>query len=60
MVAISYYALSLVSHIFAPVAEHFHVSEPVLLALLTVPVIVVVWYLVRRIRKKLGHGSEAP
>jgi len=60
VVAISYYALSLVSHIFAPVAEHFHVSEPVLLALLTVPVIVVVWYLVRRIRKKLGHGAEAP
>lgn len=58
VVAISYYALNLVSHIFAPVAEHFHISEPMLLALLTLPVIVVVWYLVRRIRRKLGHGAE--
>lgn len=57
VVAISYYALSLAGHVLAPVAEAAHVSEPVLLALLTVPVIGVVWYLVRRIRKRLGHGE---
>jgi uncharacterized membrane-anchored protein len=57
VVAISYYALNLVHHVFAPVAERFHVSEPVLLALLTVPVILVVWFLVRRIRRRLGHRA---
>ena len=32
VVAISYYALSLAGHLFAPAAEAFHVSEPLLLA----------------------------
>ena len=58
VVAISYYALSLAGHLFAPVAEAFHVSEAALFALLTLPVVVVVWLMVRRIRRKLGHGAE--
>ncbi len=59
VVAISYYALNLAAHVLAPVAEHFHVGESVLLAALTIPVVVVVWLLVRRIRSRLGHGAEA-
>lgn len=58
VVAISYYALNLAAHLLAPVAEHMHVSESVLLAVLTVPVVVFVWLMVRRIRSRLGHGSE--
>ena len=58
VVAISYYALSLAGHVLAPVAEHFHIGEPMLLALLTLPVVVIVWMMVRRIRSRLGHGNE--
>ena len=58
VVAISYYAVNLAAHVFAPLAERAHVSESALLAMLTVPVIVVVWFLVRRIRRRLGHRSE--
>lgn len=58
VVAISYYALSLAGHLFAPAAEAFHISEPVLLAVLTLPVVAVVWFMVRRIRQRLGHGAE--
>jgi len=58
VVAISYYALSLAGHLFAPAAEAFHVSEPLLLAVLTLPVVALVWFMVRRIRQKLGHGAE--
>jgi uncharacterized membrane-anchored protein len=58
VVAISYYALSLAGHLFAPAAEALHVSEPLLFAILTLPVVALVWFMVRRIRQKLGHGSE--
>ena len=58
VVAISYYALSLAGHLFAPAAEAFHISEPLLLAVLTLPVVAMVWFMVRRIRQKLGHGAE--
>jgi len=57
VVAISYYALSLAGHLFGPLAERIHVSEGVLLAVLTIPVVVVVWLLVRRIRSRLGHKA---
>ena len=59
VVAISYYALSLAGHLFAPVAERAHVSETTLLAVLTLPVVLVVWLLVRRIRSRIGHKPEA-
>jgi uncharacterized membrane-anchored protein len=58
VVAISYYAVNLAAHVLAPAAERLHVSEALLFALLTVPVILVVWLLVRRIRRKLGHKAE--
>ena len=58
VVAISYYALSLAAYLVAPVAEHFRIGKSMLLALLTIPVVVVVWLLVRRIRSRLGHKAE--
>ena len=58
VVAISYYAVNLAEHVFAPVAERAHISSGTLLAILTVPVVLVVWYMVRRIRKRLGHRAE--
>ncbi|HET9069206.1 MAG TPA: DUF3422 family protein, partial [Amaricoccus sp.] len=57
VVAISYYAVNLAAGVFAPAAEPAGLDKPTLLALLTIPVVVVVWLLVRRIRARLGHGS---
>ena len=58
VVAISYYAVSLAEHVFGPFAEAAGVSKPALLALLTIPVLLVVWYLVRRIRKRISHRAD--
>jgi uncharacterized membrane-anchored protein len=58
VVAISYYAVSLAGTLFGPVAEPFGLGEGGLKALLTLPVILLVWLGVRRIRKGLGHHAE--
>jgi uncharacterized membrane-anchored protein len=58
VVAISYYAVSLAGQVFGPVAEAAGMSKGVLLAILTIPVVLVVWFLVRRIRARLGHRGE--
>ena len=55
VVAISYYAVNLAAGVFAPLAEPAGLDKPTLLALLTIPVVVVVWLMVRRIRARLGH-----
>ena len=56
VVAISYYAVSLAGHVFGPVAEEAAgISEAGLLAVLTIPVVVVVWFLVRRVRKRVSR-----
>ena len=57
VVAISYYAVNLAAGVFAPLAEPAGLEKPALLALLTVPVVVLVWLMVRRIRARLGHRS---
>jgi uncharacterized membrane-anchored protein len=58
VVAISYYAVSLAEHLFGPLAEAAGISKGVLLAILTLPVVLLVWFLVRRIRARLGHRGE--
>lgn len=55
VVAISYYAVSLVSYLFYPLAETLSVSKGMITAVLTLPVVVAVWMMVRQIRKKMGH-----
>ncbi|SFI85945.1 DUF3422 family protein [Jannaschia pohangensis] len=53
VVAISYYALGLVSAIFYPLGARFDVSKEMISALAVVPVVAGVWWVVRRIRKRV-------
>jgi uncharacterized membrane-anchored protein len=54
VVAISYYAVSLAEHLFEPLAHEIGMSTGTLLAPLTLPVVLVVWFLVRRVRKRIA------
>ncbi|MEO9515283.1 MAG: DUF3422 domain-containing protein [Paracoccaceae bacterium] len=53
VVAISYYAVSLVSYVLYPATALVNVSKGMLTAAVTVPVVLLVWALVRRIRRKM-------
>jgi uncharacterized membrane-anchored protein len=57
VVAISYYAVNLAGKLLAPLAEPAGMDEGQLLAVLTLPVVLIVWLLVRRIRKGIDSGS---
>lgn len=50
VVAISYYAVSLVGYMLYPVAETTGISKGTLSALVTLPVVAVVWWAIRRLR----------
>ncbi|MGR3271305.1 DUF3422 domain-containing protein [Thalassococcus profundi] len=54
VVAISYYAVSLVGYLLYPVAEALGVSKGLLTAAITLPVVLLVWTAIRRIR----HAME--
>ena len=51
--AISYYAVNLTLYLCWPLADAWHISKSILAAACTPPVIFAVWYLTRRIRRKL-------
>ncbi len=53
VVAISYYAVSLMSYLTYPLAKLTGMTKDMLTGLLVLPVIGLVWLLVRRIRKAL-------
>ncbi|WP_146344673.1 DUF3422 family protein [Falsiphaeobacter marinintestinus] len=53
VVAISYYAVSLASYALYPLAKIFDLSKGMLTAVVTLPVVALVWWSVRRIRKRL-------
>ncbi|MFY0597367.1 MAG: DUF3422 domain-containing protein [Cognatishimia sp.] len=53
VVAISYYAVSLAGYLFYPFTEAFGISKGMLLALLTLPVVGAVWYMVRKIKARM-------
>ena len=55
VVAISYYAVSLAEHVISPLAHTVGLSDAGLLAILTVPVVLLVWLLVRRIRNRVAR-----
>jgi uncharacterized membrane-anchored protein len=57
VVAISYYAVNLAAGLFGPLAEPAGIGKPELLALLTIPVVIVVWLMVRRIRARIAHRA---
>lgn len=50
VVAISYYAVSLVRYLLYPVADAASVSSGTLTALVTLPVVLFVWWAIRRLR----------
>lgn len=58
VVAISYYALSLVAYGLEPVAHALMVEKSLLTALAVGPVVLVVWLLLRRTRKHLERGPD--
>jgi uncharacterized membrane-anchored protein len=58
VVAISYYAVSLAAGMLAPFAGPVGLDKTYIAALVTIPVVLVVWILVRRIRQRLGHRAE--
>jgi uncharacterized membrane-anchored protein len=60
VVAISYYAVNLAAGLLGPLAEPSGLGKPELLALLTLPVVAVVWFMVRRIRRRLAHRDRPP
>ena len=53
VVAISYYAVSLVGYLLYPVQEATGLSKGMLTALITLPVVGLVWWLIRRLRRGL-------
>ena len=53
VVAISYYAVSLVGYTLYPLAETTDVSKGTLTALVTLPVVAFVWWAIRRLRAKV-------
>jgi uncharacterized membrane-anchored protein len=55
VVAISYYAVNLVGYLAYPVIEALGASKGLATAVITLPVVLAVWWMVRRIRRSLGH-----
>ena len=59
VVAISYYAVSLAGYLLYPLAQALGVSKGMLTGAVTLPVVLAVWWAVRRIRQKLEGGSHS-
>ncbi len=59
VVAITYYAVSLFGYLFEPLAPALGLEKYHLLAALTLPVALMVWWLGRRLRKKLSKTQAS-
>jgi uncharacterized membrane-anchored protein len=57
VVAISLYAVSLPGYLLAPLAKATEIDKSVPTALAVVPVVGLVWWLIRRMRKRVGGGD---
>ncbi len=53
VVAVSYYAVNLVAYLLAPFSSTLGISKVVLTGLITIPVVALVWLVIRRIRNHL-------
>ena len=53
VVAISYYAVSLAGYLLYPLTEVLGVSKGMVTAVVTLPVVAMVWWMVQRIRRKI-------
>lgn len=58
VVAISYYAVNLAAGLLGPIGERFGLEKPAILAALTLPMVALVWLMVRRIRSRIGARHE--
>lgn len=56
VVAISYYAVSLAGYVLAPFAAQIGIEKDTATAIATVPVVLGVWWFVRRIRRRIERG----
>ena len=54
VVAISYYAVSLATYLLYPLADTLGLAKGVLTAVITLPVVGLVWLMLRRLRSRLG------
>jgi uncharacterized membrane-anchored protein len=59
VVAISYYAVQLATGFAAPMLEPLGIGRNAVLAVLTLPIVLLVWYFVRRIRRRIAE-REGP
>jgi uncharacterized membrane-anchored protein len=57
VVAISYYAVSLAGYFLYPVAAMMGITKGLITALVTVPVVLLVWLAIRRIRRVVEQGG---
>jgi len=57
VVAISYYAVSLAGYMLYPVAAMVGITEGLITALVTVPVVLLVWFAIRRIRRVVEQAG---
>jgi uncharacterized membrane-anchored protein len=57
VVAISYYAVSLAGYLLYPVAEMSGISKGAVTAAATIPVVLLVWLAIRRIRRVVEQGG---
>ncbi len=55
VVAISYYAVGLVGYLIGPAEKLLGISKSWLMAGVTIPVVLLVYLAIRRIRKRMGH-----
>lgn len=55
VVAISYYAVNLAGYLLAPFAKSLGADKAVVTAVSVLPVVALVWWAVRRIRRGIGH-----
>lgn len=53
VVAISYYAVSLAGYLLYPLTEPTGLSKEMLTAIVALPVVVAVWWMIKRVREKL-------
>ena len=60
VVAVSYYAVNLLAYLLGPLAKPFGADKSTLTAMLVLPVLGVVWLMVRRIKARVGVESKAP
>ena len=56
VVAISYYAVSLVAYLLYPIGDVVGLSKGMMTALITLPVVALVWLMLRRIRRQTIKG----